>query len=126
MGARVTRAGFGRDSLENGQIRRRRSPFYGDFENVLLVARLGCRDVHGEATLDRLVQIAHEFVHGVALCGATRNRRDFGPEAAFLRFVHHHFDLHAGRLRSGTTAKIRRGRDDSSRDATRFLGIMIE
>ncbi len=42
------------------------------------------------------MDVAQQLVHGFALCGATRNSGNLGPEAAFLRLVHDDLDLHVG------------------------------
>jgi hypothetical protein len=78
------------------RTRGRKSLSYGDFENALLATGLGRRNVNSEAAFDRFPQVAHQFVHGLALGGAARNGGDFGPEAAFLRIMHHDFNLHSG------------------------------
>ena len=40
------------------------------------------------------MQIAHELVRRFALRSAAGKSRDLSSEAAFLRFMHHDFDLH--------------------------------
>ena len=57
-----------------------------------LQARLG--DIDRQAALDRLVQIAQELFHAFTLRSASRNRRNFGPESAFLRLMHDDLDFH--------------------------------
>jgi hypothetical protein len=40
------------------------------------------------------MKIAQNLFHGLALAGAPGNGGDFGPEAAFFRFVDDRFDFH--------------------------------
>jgi hypothetical protein len=74
---------------------------YSDFKNARCAAGIGLRNIDGQTSLNSLVQIAQEFIHGLALGRATWNGRDFGPEAAFLRIMHNDFDLHV-RFPGGT------------------------
>src|ERR1041385_5436419 len=64
------------------------------FQHPFCAARLGRSDLNRQTTLDRLVEVLHQFVHAVALAGATRNGGDFGPKAAFLRLMHDDLDFH--------------------------------
>jgi hypothetical protein len=71
-------------------------PSYRDFEDALLAVRLRGRDIHRKAPFDRFMQIAHQLIHSLALCGAPRNGGDLGPKAALLCLMHHDLDFHDG------------------------------
>jgi len=47
-----------------------------------------------KTSLDCVMEILLEFFHAVALRSTAWNRGDFGPKAAFFRFMHDDFDLH--------------------------------
>src|SRR5882724_2337322 len=64
------------------------------FQHPFDAARLRRSNFYGEAPLDRLSKILHEFVHAVALCGAAGYGWDFRPEATLFRFMYDNLDLH--------------------------------
>jgi hypothetical protein len=55
---------------------------------------LGRFDIYGKTTLDGFVQILEEFLEVLALGSASRDGRNFSPEAALFSFVHDDFEPH--------------------------------
>jgi hypothetical protein len=68
---------------------------YHDFQHLVAIGLPGLLNLDRQAPYDGFVDILHQFIHGLALGSAPRDRRDFSPEAAFVRIVNHHFNFQA-------------------------------
>ena len=55
---------------------------------------LGLLDFDRPAGFNGLVDVLHQVLEGFALGCASRNGRNFGLVAAFLRLVNNHLELH--------------------------------